>query len=235
VRLMIVALGVCVAFGMIWSVRSARGDEPPEKMIVACVGDSITFGSGTKDPKASSYPSQLARLLDASGGKFVVRNFGVGGTTLLDQGDHPYQKTGAFRKALGSKANIVVIMLGTNDTKPQNWNFKEQFIDDYKDLLGKFAAMESKPKIFICLPPPVPKTGNFGINETGVQEEMPLIKQVAETEHVELIDNYAPLKDHPELLPDNVHPNEAGAELLARSVFHAITGNEAPTEATAGK
>jgi acyl-CoA thioesterase-1 len=209
-------------------VRSARGDEPSEKTIVACVGDSITFGSGTTNPKTSSYPVQLSQLLDAGGGRFVVHNFGVGGTTLLNQGDHPYQKTGAFKKALASKANVVVIMLGTNDTKPQNWKFKDQFVADYKDLIGKFAALESKPKIYICLPPPVPQTGNYGINEAGVREQIPLIKQLADSDHVELVDNYAALKDHPELLPDNVHPNEAGAALLARSVYHAITGKDAP-------
>jgi len=232
-RLSPVAVSLCFLMGLINRASPARGDDPGPKTVVACVGDSITFGSGTRNPKVSSYPSQLGKLLDA--GNFVVHNFGVGGTTLLNHGDSPYQKTGAFKKALSSKAGIVVIMLGTNDTKPQNWKFNEEFVADYKELIGKFAAMESKPKIFICLPPPVPNAGNFGINEKGVQEEIPLLRQIAESEHVTLIDNYAPLKDHPDLLPDNVHPNEAGAALLAASVYHAITGKEAPVDAPAAK
>ena len=33
-------------------------------------------------------------------------------------------------------------------------------------------------------------------------------------------------KDHPEMLPDRVHPNTAGATLMARAVFKALTGKE---------
>jgi acyl-CoA thioesterase-1 len=231
-----VTLGLCAllmtSLFMARRAQSATSADESPKTIVACVGDSITQGSGTKNPRLSSYPAQLRWML---GEAYTVNNFGVGGTTLLNGGDHPYQKTGAFKRALASKANVVVIMLGTNDTKKQNWQFKDQFVSDYKDLIGQFAALESKPKIFICLPPPVPKTGNYDINEAGVQDQIPLIKQLAESEHVQLIDNYAPLKDHPELLPDNVHPNEAGAELLARSVYHAITGTDAPTSQPADK
>ena len=51
---------------------------------VACVGDSITFGSGIKNRDQNSYPAQLGAML---GEKYEVRNFGVGGATLLKNGE----------------------------------------------------------------------------------------------------------------------------------------------------
>jgi lysophospholipase L1-like esterase len=122
----------------------------------------------------------------------------------------------------------VVIMLGTNDTKPQNWKFKGQFVADYKDLLGQFAKLPSKPRIFICRPVPVPGQGNYGINEAGVQAEIPLIDRIAQQMKAGVIDMYAALKDHPETLPDRVHPNTAGAQRMAQAAYKALTGKELP-------
>jgi lysophospholipase L1-like esterase len=220
------AIVACSLFAIRSAAASASTADGVTK--VACIGDSITFGAGTKAPRTDSYPAQLGRML---GPGFSVTNFGVSGTTLLNQGDHPYQKTGQMKRSLASNADIVVIMLGTNDTKPQNWKLKEQFVADYKNMIDQFKALPSHPKIFICLPPFVPKTGNYGINEAGVEEQMPLIRQIAADEKVEVINNYAPLKDHADLLPDNVHPNAEGATLLAKSVFAAITGKAFDDEA----
>ena len=186
---------------------------------VACVGDSITHGSGTKAIKTDAYPAQLGKRL---GDQWAVENFGVGGATLLNHGDKPYQKQKAFQAALESKPDVVVIMLGTNDSKPKNWKFKDEFVADYKDLVEQFEKLASHPQIFICLPPPVPGKGNYGINEAGVEEEMPLIQQIAQDEHAKVIDNFTPLKDSPQLLPDRVHPNTEGAAILAKTVEEAL-------------
>jgi lysophospholipase L1-like esterase len=87
---------------------------------IACVGDSITLGAGTSPDPAftNSYPAQLARML---GPDYLLRAFGVGGTTLLSKGDFPYITTSAFTESLQFTPDIVVIMLGTNDSKPWNW------------------------------------------------------------------------------------------------------------------
>ena len=56
----------------------------------------------------------------------------------------------------------VVIVLGTNDTESQNWKNKEHFVADYTDLIGKFAKLPTKPRVFICYPPrnrPRPNAG----------------------------------------------------------------------------
>ena len=187
---------------------------------LACVGDSITAGVGAG---GNSYPKQLAVLL---GDKWKVGNFGNSGSTLLNQGDKPYQKQRTFNAALEFQPQVVVIMLGTNDTKPQNWKFKNRFAADYHDLVGKFARLPTKPRIFICYPVPVPGKGNFGINEQGIKEQRPLITRVAKESRVGVIDMYAALKEHPETLPDRVHPNARGAGLMARAAWGVFTGKK---------
>ena len=68
----------------LFSLMTARAAEPIK---VACVGDSITQGSGAQ--KGKSYPAQLQGLL---GEGYLVGNFGVSGRTLLKKGDFPYWK-----------------------------------------------------------------------------------------------------------------------------------------------
>ena len=85
--------------------------------------------------------------------------------TLLKKGDFPYTKEKRYQDALQFAPNVVVIMLGTNDTKPQNWKHEADFEADYKDLVKSFQKLSSKPKVFLCRPVPVPGTGNYGINE----------------------------------------------------------------------
>src|ERR687894_708126 len=77
-----------------------------EKVRVACVGDSITYGAGVEDREKNCYPAVLQSLL---GDRYEVRNFGVSGATLLTRGDKPYVKEKAYRAALDFKPHVVVI------------------------------------------------------------------------------------------------------------------------------
>ena len=56
---------------------------------VACIGDSVTYGSGIEDRDNNSYPAQLQKML---GDEYVVGNFGKPGATLLVKGHRPYFK-----------------------------------------------------------------------------------------------------------------------------------------------
>ena len=193
-----------------------------EPVRVACIGDSITQGAGAAQGK--SYPSQLQEMLGSS---WKVGNFGVGGRTLLKKGDHPYWKEKAYQDALAFKPDVVVIMLGTNDSKPQNWKFEAEFIPDYKELVKSFLALESKPRVYVCRPCPVPEPGNFGINETAVKEEIKRLDAMAKEMKLGVIDMHAALADKPHLLPDRVHPNTEGAGEMAKAVVSALTGKPA--------
>ena len=190
---------------------------------VACIGDSITHGAGAAPGKG--YPAQLQSLLGAS---WLVSNYGVSGRTLLKKGDFPYWKEGAYQKALGSKPDVVIIMLGTNDTKPQNWQHEAEFVNDYRELVQSFQTLESKPRIFVCRPCPVPEPGNFGINETNLKEEIKRLDALAAEMKLGVIDMHAALVDQPQLLPDRVHPNTVGAAAMAKAAFTVLTGKPAP-------
>ena len=200
----------------LFSLMTARAAEPIK---VACVGDSITQGAGAKS--GQSYPSQLQALL---GDGYKVGNFGVGGRTLLKKGDFPYWKEKKYQDALAMEPAIVVIMLGTNDTKPQNWKFEAEFDADYRELVKSFQSLKSKPKVFVCRPVPVPGQGNYGINEENIQKEIPRVDALAKELGCGVIDMHAALAKTPELLPDRVHPNTAGAGEMAKAAAKAIAG-----------
>ena len=196
-----------------------------DKIRVACVGDSITAGYGVT--KGNSYPQQLARML---GDKWDVKGFGVSGATLLNTGDRPYQKEYICKLAVEFKADVIIVMLGTNDTKPKNWALIDAFEADYKDLLAKLTAPNTKPRVFIARPCVVLGKGAFGISEENLIKELPKIDAIAKDVGAEVVDIHgvtaAAAKEKPALIPDNVHPNSDGAALLAGAFHKSLTGKD---------
>ena len=198
-----------------FAMNPAMAQDKKPVIRVACIGDSITFGAGVADRAKNSYPVVLQNLL---GDGYEVRNYGVSGRTLLNKGDYPYTKEKAYRDALAFLPNIVLIKLGTNDSKPQNWKKADEFEADYKKLIESFQALESKPKVYLLLPVPAYK-GNFGITEKVVAGEVkPKIEAVAKDLKLPVIDLYTALNAKPELFPDQIHPNAAGAKLIAETI-----------------
>ena len=186
---------------------------------VACVGDSITVGAGASSP-ATSYPSVLAGLL---GSGYTVGNFGHSGTTLQHDGDFPYINQAEYSASGAYAPAIVVIMLGTNDSKPQNWPLSSSFATDDAALIQHYRALPSHPLVFSCSVCPVYGSGNYGINEPVVSTHInPLLVQTASAQLAPLIDIYTALSGVPQDFPDNVHPNDAGNALLAQAVYAAI-------------
>jgi len=190
---------------------------------VACVGDSIT--QGAKLAKGMTYPEQLQKLL---GSAWIVKNFGKSGRTLLKQGDFPYWNESIYQDALQFAPDVVIIKLGTNDTKPQNWKYITDFKNDYRALVESFRSLPGKPRIYICTPCPVVGSGAFTINNAGIIEEVGWVKELAAELNVGLVDMNAAFAGKSELLPDKVHPNAEGATLLAGTVYSALTGKVPP-------
>src|SRR5688572_15934739 len=191
-----------------------RAATPAERVRVACVGDSITYGSAVEKRDQNCYPVVLGNLLGPS---HEVRNFGVSGATLLKKGDKPYWKEKAFQLAGDFGPNIIILKLGTNDTKPQNWKYKDEFEADARALVQHFKALPSRPKVFLALPVAVVKS-SFGIVEEGIQAEIPLLKKVAKEEGVAVIDLHAAVATKELFVGDGVHPNVAGAKKIADTV-----------------
>lgn len=185
---------------------------------VAFVGNSITQGPGRDNP--DSYPLQVAALL---GDSYEVKNFGVSGRTLLKKGDYPYWNEPQFQQVKDFQPDVVVIKLGTNDSKPQNWAHKADFVKDYLDLIAEFRAhMPKDGKVYVIIPVPVTRV-NFGINpEVMNNEQRLMLMEIIQKSGAEVIDLYTPLMDKPELLPDGVHPNNEGLRIMAAVVARRI-------------
>lgn len=180
---------------------------------VECVGDSITESSG--------YPNYLQKLLDSN---YKVANFGVGGSTVLLSSDKPYMDQTEFQKAKNYNPDIIVIMLGTNDANPAYYDDIGNFVDNYKALIGEFEALESKPQIWLVLPPPIYSNAS-GPNSANLEQHIiPSILQVANELNLPTINVYAALTNHPEdFLNDGLHPNNQGAKVIATQIYQTIT------------
>jgi acyl-CoA thioesterase-1 len=188
---------------------------------VACIGNSITYGHGLK--REETYPAQLQHIL---GSGWDVQNFGVSGRTLLSHGDFPYIKEKAYADAKAFSPDVVIIKLGTNDAKPQNWKFSDEFVADYTALITELRSLPSNPIVMVCLP--VPAYGiNFRINDTIVNNEVTaLVKTVAKQNKVQLIDLYKALSGHPEWFPDKIHPDKDGAAEMAKLISGTLLKNK---------
>jgi acyl-CoA thioesterase-1 len=193
-----------------------------EKTRIACVGDSITFGACVQDREKNCYPAVLGGLL---GDKYDVRNFGVNGATLLKKGDLPWWNQGAFNDATAFNPQIVLIKLGSNDTKPQNWKHKGDFEADYKALIGHFRSLPAKPAVWVLLPVPVLKE-NFGINRKSSDEEQPILRKLAADEGCPIIDLHAAVTAKDLFDADGIHPNAAGAKKMADVIYAALAAKK---------
>ena len=204
-----------------------------EPIRVTCVGDSITAGEGARGPggQDNSYPAQLAGRLGAG---YTVANFGVGGTTLLAAGDKPWTKTPQFAAARASRPDIVIIMLGTNDTKPANWSHQDAFTTDYRALIAQFQTLPSAPLVVLCTPIPA-FPGKWGIDAGRLHDGVaPRVRALATELSLPLIDLHATFAGQSALVPDTVHPNAAGYTLMAHTVGDALLGLAAVATEPAG-
>ena len=204
---------------------SARA-EPRKPTHVACVGDSITAGAGASDA-SKNYVSLLQAAL---GNTVQVKNFGHSGATLLSAGfgDLPYNQQAEYTAATnfvssaGAGALVsVVIMLGTNDSKPQNWDpavgkkNDQQFLADYRTLIDHFMGLSTKPVVYVVYPLATGNNPCCGIRGDVIHDqELPLLKQLAMEKHVPTIDLNTPTLAHPEYFGDGVHPTDAGYAVM---------------------
>lgn len=200
-------------------VINAKGND---KIRIACVGNSITYGYGLENREIESYPAVLQRLL---GDGYEVENFGVSARTLLNDGDYPYMTEKKFKEALNFRPDIVTIKLGTNDSKHYNWKHRENFKRDLNSMIDKFQSLSSHPKIYLCLPVPSEKK-EWGISDSIIiNGVIPYIKEVASERKLPVVDLYSALLPYyPQVYIDNVHPDKYGDIVIAETLYKEIIG-----------
>ena len=204
---------------------------------VACVGNSITEGYGIWSEK--KYPDHLQDLL---GENYTVTNFGASSMTFANKGtddNMSYWNREQFKNALSSDPDIVIIELGTNDSKfftnncllngTENYNYnygqyeKEKLYKDYEALIDTFAHLPSAPQIFATLQP-YSNNCEWGIMDTAIVNQInPIIKETAIEKSVNIIDLHTLFKTPEWFLADSVHPNSTGAQELAKIVNKYIS------------
>lgn len=198
--------------------------EPKDTQIrVACVGDSVTYGMTMKSWRKNAYPFLLREML---GEKYCVENFGFSGRTVSESGDRPYMSEKLYNQSIEFNPDIVILQIGSNDSKSYNWKSTDEFILSYKKLLESYINLPSQPEIIICTPPPAFKYEGrvkYDIDATVIENEIaPAVRNIALEYNLELIDLMEIFCGQPELFNDGLHPNEKGAEIFAQKVFDII-------------
>lgn len=217
---------------------NARQTPKPDAVRVACIGNSITDGHGIELASAYGYPALLQKKL---GSGYWVKNFGVSARTLLNKGDHPYMNELAWRDALAFDPDIVVIKLGTNDSKPQNWQHASEFRSDLEQMLfalrpdlaqpvkkkkGKKKAAPApaaRPQIILCTPIPAFKSTWDISDEVITSQIIPILKEEAAKYNLQLLDLHTLYAgDGDKMLSDGIHPDGRGVQRLADIVAGAL-------------
>ena len=183
---------------------AARGAES-ERLIV-CLGDSLTEGYGLAPERA--FPSLVERMLRDRGHSVRVTNAGISGSTSASA-------VSRLRWQLRSRPEIVVIALGGNDGL--------RGVDVAATRANLSAAIElakeNGARVLLAgmkLPP------NDGRDYTASFEAIfpALARQHGVALLPFLLEGVA--ADPALNLPDGIHPNERGAEIVARNVFTAL-------------
>jgi acyl-CoA thioesterase-1 len=228
-------LGAAVLLGVAF-----HGAFSEAKTKIACVGASTTSGDGSS--AGHHYPDELQRLVAPDG---EVKNFGVGGTTMLRNVSASYWKTPQLAQAMAYLPDVVIIWFGGNDAKPENWTtHKGEFLGDYETMLRMFQGLASHPRTYVVLS--LLTRDTEGIPKAVVDGEViPLVRQAAAETGSGIVNVHDDLAAHPEYFPNGIHPNDVGTVAVAKLVYAALNaplpdggadgnGGDAPLVSDAG-
>lgn len=225
--LILVAI-VLVAWNLIQMIN------PKKEVKIACVGDSLTYGMGVEDREENCYPMVLQNLLGTD--SYTIGNFGVNGATLQKEGNQPYWKEKRYEQSVSFEPDIVVLMLGTNDTKEENWKGSEAFRKDYEALIEEYEKLDTKPTVILLTPPVLYQSSEIitdvrASSDSIVSEEAQVILEIGNEKELSVINLYELTGNHPEWYnTDGVHPNAEGAAAIADEVALEIKNLEEKEE-----
>ena len=207
------------------------------KVKVACVGDSITHGADDY-----GYPAYPKYLQDILGSNFEVENFGVGGTRLIssDGNGSAYTKCDKYKPGHDFNPDVVIIMLGTNDSSDYTFKrFEQYFKSDYQALIDSYKDLPSKPYVIVATSPYIVATegsSSARVNDYIVPRQRQIFEELDGVDGE--VDIWSWSKDRYYLYKDGVHYNPNGyysmALKFAEEIFgiangyHTVTVNTVP-------
>jgi lysophospholipase L1-like esterase len=195
----------------------------PDSMLirVSCIGNSNTEGAGASNASQYAWPVQLRAKLTP---EYTTANHGVSGATLMNLPD-PWgawtnNVNGKFELFKQYNANIVLVALGTNDSKDEYWNmrgngFKDEYIN-FLDTVYKYSASDAE----IYMIAPIFNIGGFGINNNNILNGViPAIREISQEKGIQVIDWYSISKNWTTAeMPDGTHANDAALGRMAQKV-----------------
>ena len=199
-----------------------------EEIKVACIGGSSTEGAGTSNKSQYSWPIQLRSVL---GSKYYTENLGVSGKTQQDLPGQAWRETSQYNYTIQLNPDIILMVLGTNDTKTSNWD-AARFKADYLKMVNEFKALPSSPEVFLVMP------GKIYPNVYGASDEnmfngvMPVIREMSKEYMLPVIDYYVTTED-PSLFSDGLHPTDHGASVIADKVGEVLLTSKPNVHASA--
>ncbi len=213
---------------------------------VMCVGNSITFGSGTAGVSIKdAYPIRLNMLL---GKRFWVWNGGRIGDWMQRK---TFPNAGTYKSYITEKAQMdtlfirkphyITIKLGTNDSRI-NWWKTADYISSYQYFIDTlYNNMNPKPKFVLIKPlpawkvnntwpfPPTGESGTNGINGDIIRDSVVPALQVVATSRssavVGVSDMYTPFLSALGTLvatSDGVHPGRIGHDTIAHVLYRTL-------------
>jgi len=146
----------------------------------------------------------------------------VSGSAVVNNASKPYINQSAFQEAKDFQPHVVIIMLGTNDAKWENYRHVKGFQSDYTRLIREYESLPEDQKIYLVTPPPI-YDNQLGLYNTYLEQGvLPGIEQVADDLDLPTIDVNEALAEHEDYFFDGVHPNPDGAEAIADTISDAI-------------
>lgn len=188
---------------------------------VAIIGDQIAMGEKLKKPETDAFPAKLEMLL---GEKYILKTFAIEGATVLRKGNKPILKDTTIYNAIRYfEPDIVVINLGTNDTKIKNWwRFGGDFAADYQSFIDTLVQITDSSRMMICRPTRIfdnYETINDSCMQAGV---LPAIDSVVVWKRVEVIDLHGITQYRGDLFTKGVYPKPLANRIIAELIADAI-------------
>ena len=203
------------------------GVQAVAKTKIACVGNSITYGYLIPEREHNSYPAQLQAWL---GDEYEVGNFSYPSLTLLNKGDKPYTRHGEYARSLAFNPDIELIKLGTNDSKPKNRQYFDEFASDFQALIDSYRALDSRPRIILMTPTRCFLPADSEIDSAFISGRIvPAVRDVARANDLEVINLHDLFGDvwQSHLMPDRLHPSSIGAGMIAQAIGRYLTRDTA--------
>ncbi len=211
-----------------------------DPITVACIGDSITWGTGLSNPETQAYPAQLQRAL---GEGYRVYNWGKPGATMSSTTAPVYQAKNWFAysgladtlEAEAAEVDVAFIMLGTNDGNSSIEQLATLFSEnpdafraDYEENLRRFVntlrAANPHVVIYLMNAPKCYRTGNTWEDtlETLVR---PLQQSLAEELNLEWYDMCSLTAENVQEsgFPDKLHPGLRGHQTMAWALAELLS------------